>query len=114
LARSAAAIIIAHNHPSGDPSPSREAKENHVKPGWFSFNSEGGCEVCKGTGQISYDMAFTEPVVVVCEECGGHRYNSTALSYTYKGRNIEEVMSLTIEQTLDFFPVKKIRKLLQA
>lgn len=89
------------------------AKENQVKPGWFSFNSEGGCEVCKGTGQISYDMAFAEPVVVVCEECDGHRYNSTALSYTYKDRNIEEVMSLTIEQAMDFFPGKKIRKLLQ-
>lgn len=89
------------------------AKENQVKPGWFSFNSEGGCEVCKGTGQISYDMAFAEPVVVVCEECGGHRYNSTALSYTYKGRNIEEIMGLTIEQAMDFFPSKKIRKLLQ-
>ena len=89
------------------------AKENQVKPGWFSFNSEGGCEVCKGTGQISYDMAFAEPVVVVCEECDGHRYNSTALSYTYKDRNIEEVMGLTIEQAMDFFPGKKIRKLLQ-
>ena len=90
------------------------AKENGVKPGWFSFNSEGSCPVCKGTGQITYDMAFAEPVVVPCEECGGHRYNPTALSYTYKGMNIEEIMSLTIEQAQDFFENAKIHKLLQS
>ena len=90
------------------------AKEHGIKPGWFSFNSEGGCPVCKGTGQITYDMAFAEPVIVPCEECGGHRYNPTALSYTYKGLNIEEVMSLTIEQAQDFFENTKIHKLLQS
>ncbi len=90
------------------------AKENGVGVGWFSFNSEGGCPICKGTGQISYDMAFAEPVVVPCEECGGHRYNPTALSYRYKGMNIEEVMELTIGQAYDFFENAKIRKLLQS
>ena len=59
-------------------------------------------------------MAFAEPVVVPCEECGGHRYNPTALSSKYKGMNIEEVMSLTIEQAQDFFENVKIRKLLQS
>ena len=90
------------------------AKANGVGAGWFSFNSEGGCPVCKGTGQITYDMAFAEPVVVPCEECGGHRYNPTALSYRYKGMNIEDVMGLTIGQAYDFFENKKIRKLLQS
>ena len=90
------------------------AKENGVGAGWFSFNSEGGCPICKGTGQITYDMAFAEPVVVPCEECGGHRYNPTALSYCYKGINIEEVMGLTIKQAYDFFDSAKIRKLLQS
>lgn len=89
------------------------AKENGVKAGWFSFNSEGACPICKGTGQITYDMAFAEPVVVPCEECGGHRYNPQALEYTYKGMNIEEVMHLTIEQAQGFFENAKIRKLLQ-
>ena len=89
-------------------------KENGVAASWFSYNSKGGCAVCKGTGQITYDMAFAEPVVVPCEECGGHRYNPTALSYTYKGMNIEEVMSLTIEQAMDFFDSKKIRSALQS
>jgi len=90
------------------------AKENGVGAGWFSFNSEGGCPICKGTGQINYDMAFAESVVVPCEECGGHRYNPTALSYRYKGLNIEEVMGLTIKQAHDFFDSAKIRKLLQS
>lgn len=90
------------------------AKTNGVGAGWFSFNSKGGCPICKGTGQITYDMAFAEPVVVPCEECGGHRYNPTALSYCYKGLNIEEVMGLTIAQAYEFFDNKKIRKLLQS
>ena len=90
------------------------ARENSVGAGWFSFNSEGGCPICKGTGQISYDMAFAEPVVVPCEECGGHRYNPTALSYCYKGKNIENVMGLTIAEAYDFFDNTKIRKLLQS
>ena len=89
------------------------AKENGVSVGWFSFNSEGGCPICKGTGQISYDMAFAEPVVVPCEECSGHRYNPTALSFRYKGLNIEQVMGLTIAEAYDFFDNTKIRKLLQ-
>ena len=90
------------------------AKAADVGAGWFSFNSEGGCPICKGTGQITYDMAFAEPVSVPCEECGGHRYNPTALGYCYKGLNIEDVMGLTIGQAYDFFESKKIRKLLQS
>lgn len=90
------------------------AKANGVTADWFSFNSKGGCPICKGTGQITYDMAFAEPVVVPCEECGGHRYNPTALSYCYKGMNIEDVMRLTIGEAMDFFDNAKIRKLLQS
>ena len=90
------------------------AKENSVSAGWFSFNSEGGCPICKGTGQISYEMAFAEPVAVPCEECGGHRYNPTALSYCYHGLNIEQVMDLTIAEAFAFFDNAKIRKRLQS
>lgn len=89
------------------------AEANKVDAAWFSFNSKGGCKVCKGTGQISYDMAFAEPVVVPCEECGGHRYNPKALSYRYKGMNIEDVMRLTIREAMEFFDDAKIRKLLK-
>ena len=90
------------------------AKANGVGASWFSFNSDGGCQVCKGTGQITYDMAFAEPVVVPCEECQGHRYNPTALSYRYKGLNIEEAMRLTIGQAMEFFDDPRIYKLLQS
>ena len=89
------------------------AEANGVDAGWFSFNSKGACPVCKGTGQITYDMAFAEPVVVVCEECGGHRYNPIALSYCYRGKNIEDMMTLTIEQAVSFFDDAKIRRKLQ-
>ncbi len=90
------------------------AKANDVTADWFSFNSKGGCPICKGTGQITYDMAFAEPVVVPCEECQGRRYNPTALSYCYKGMNIENVMDLTIAQAMDFFEDTKIHRLLQS
>lgn len=89
-------------------------RANNVSASWFSYNSKGGCEVCRGTGQISYDMAFAEPVVVPCEECGGHRYNPTALAYKYKGLNIEDVMKLTIAQAVNFFDSPKIRAALQS
>ena len=90
------------------------AKENGVGAEWFSFNSKGACPVCKGKGEISYEMAFAEPVVVLCEECQGRRYNPTALSYTYHGKSIEEVMSLTIEQAMEFFTEEKVRRPLQS
>ncbi len=90
------------------------AKENGVTPAWFSFNSKGACPVCKGAGQISYELAFADPVVVPCEECGGRRYNPTALGYMYHGLNIEEVLALTIHQAMEFFEGGKVRKLLQS
>lgn len=89
------------------------AKENGVSAQWFSFNSKGACPVCKGKGEIMPDVAFADPVAILCEECMGRRYNPTALSYPYHGKNIEEVMALTINQALDFFPQPKIHERLQ-
>ena len=90
------------------------AKENGIDASYLSFNAKGGCPACGGTGRITYDMAFAEPVVVVCEDCGGHRYSHKALSYTYKGKNIDEVMSLTVDEALEFFDTPKITKPLKA
>lgn len=90
------------------------ATANKVDAGWFSFNSKWACKACKGKGEIVYDMAFADAVAVLCEECHGHRYNEKALSYKYKGLNIEEVMRLTIEQATTFFESQKIQKLLQS
>lgn len=90
------------------------AKENGVGVQWFSFNSKGACPVCKGKGEITPEVAFADPVTIRCEECGGRRYNLTALGYTFRGKNIEEVMSLTIDQALEWFTQPKIRGPLSA
>ena len=94
------------------------ASENGVDASYFSFNSKGGCPVCGGTGKIVYDMAFAEPVEVVCEECQGHRYDKKVLDYKFNGKNIEEVMNLTIEEALIFFDnvknAEKIKKPLKS
>lgn len=89
------------------------ARENGVGAEWFSFNSKGACPVCKGKGEISYEVAFADPVVVLCEECRGHRYNQKALGYKYKEKNIEQVLSLTIDEAMNFFDDEKIKKPLQ-
>ncbi|MBE7004061.1 MAG: excinuclease ABC subunit UvrA [Ruminococcaceae bacterium] len=86
------------------------AKANKVSAQWFSFNSKGACPACKGKGEITPDVAFADPVTIRCEECLGRRYNPTALSYRYSGKNIEEVMSLTVSQAMDFFPQESIRE----
>lgn len=90
------------------------AKENGVGVQWFSFNSKGACPVCKGKGEITPEVAFADPVTIRCEECGGRRYNPTVLGYTFQGKNIEEVMSLTIDQALEWFTQPKIRGPLSA
>ena len=87
---------------------------NKVNPSIFSYNSKGACEACGGTGRIVYDMAFAEPVEVVCEQCSGHRYNKKALSYTYKGKNIEDVLNLTVDEALEFFESTKITRPLES
>lgn len=89
------------------------AKASGVTPQWFSFNSKGACPVCKGKGEIIPEVAFADPVAILCEECGGRRYNSMALSYTYQGKNIEEVLKLTVEEASTFFAQKKISQPLQ-
>ncbi|MBP3311581.1 MAG: excinuclease ABC subunit UvrA [Butyricicoccus sp.] len=84
------------------------AKANRVSAQWFSFNSKGACPVCKGMGEITPEVAFADPITIRCEECGGSRFNPEALSYSYQGKNIEQVMALTIEQALNFFTQPKI------
>ncbi len=86
------------------------AKANKVSVQWFSFNSKGACPVCKGRGEITPDVAFADPVTIRCEECGGRRYNPTALGYRCRGKNIEEVMSLTVSQAMEFFEQETIRE----
>ncbi|MCI1640227.1 MAG: excinuclease ABC subunit UvrA [Bacteroidales bacterium] len=73
----------------------------------FSFNSEGACPKCEGRGYISYEMNFLDAIRNKCDECGGKRYNQHALNFQYKGKDISEVLDLTVSQAMDFFAVEK-------
>jgi excinuclease ABC subunit A len=81
-----------------------ESRARGYKPGRFSFNVKGGrCEACKGDGIRKIEMAFLSDVYVQCETCKGRRYNRETLTVTYKGRNISEVLDLTVDEALDVF-----------
>ncbi len=81
-----------------------EARTRGYGPGRFSFNVKGGrCEACKGDGIIKIEMNFLPDVYVPCEVCHGKRYNREALEIHYKGKNIADVLDLTIEEAADFF-----------
>ena len=85
-------------------SSTQEAKARGYAPGRFSFNVGGGrCEACKGDGQIKIEMHFLPDVYVPCEVCGGKRYNRETLQVTYRGKNIAEVLDMTVEDALAFF-----------
>jgi excinuclease ABC subunit A len=81
-----------------------EAKMRGYKTGRFSFNVKGGrCEACHGDGIIKIEMHFLPDVYVTCEECKGKRYNKEALEIHYKGKNIADVLSMTVEEAHEFF-----------
>ncbi|MFG6148026.1 excinuclease ABC subunit UvrA [Halobacillus sp. B23F22_1] len=92
-----------------------EAKIRGYKKGRFSFNVKGGrCEACRGDGIIKIEMHFLPDVYVPCEVCDGKRYNRETLEVKYKGKNISEVLGMTIEEALDFFAnIPKIKRKLQ-
>jgi excinuclease ABC subunit A len=92
-----------------------ESKARGYQPGRFSFNVKGGrCEACRGDGIIKIEMQFLPDVYVPCEVCHGQRYNREALEIRYKGRNISEVLDMTVEEALSFFSnVPRIRNKLQ-
>ncbi|WP_262177322.1 excinuclease ABC subunit UvrA [Saccharococcus sp. Marseille-Q5394] len=92
-----------------------EAKVRGYKKGRFSFNVKGGrCEACRGDGIIKIEMHFLPDVYVPCEVCHGKRYNRETLEVTYKGKNIADVLSMTVEDALVFFEnIPKISRKLQ-
>jgi excinuclease ABC subunit A len=80
------------------------AKIRGYAPGRFSFNVKGGrCEKCEGDGLLKIEMNFLPPVYVTCEVCGGRRYNRETLEITYKGKNIAEVLAMTVDEAVTFF-----------
>jgi excinuclease UvrABC ATPase subunit len=90
------------------------AAANKVDAGLFSFNSKGACENCKGSGVIYTDLAFLDGVKTPCEVCEGRRFKDEVLAYTFDGKNITEVLAMTIAQALDFFTRREIVRKLQA
>ncbi len=92
-----------------------EARTRGYQPGRFSFNVKGGrCEACQGDGLIRVEMHFLPDIYVACDVCKGKRYNRETLSVTYKGKNIHEVLQMTVEEALVFFePVPTIARKLQ-
>ncbi len=82
----------------------QESRSRGYKPGRFSFNVKGGrCEACRGDGVIKVEMHFLPDIYVPCDVCKGHRYNRETLDIRYKGRNIHEVLDMTVEDAAEFF-----------
>ena len=96
-------------------STTTEAKMRGYKPGRFSFNVKGGrCEACSGDGIIKIEMQFLSDVYVPCEVCNGKRYNRETLEVKYKGKNIDDVLKMTVEEGLKFFEnIPRIKNKLQ-
>ncbi|MDY6012974.1 excinuclease ABC subunit UvrA [Clostridium sp.] len=96
-------------------SQTQEAKMRGYKPGRFSFNVKGGrCEACSGDGIIKIEMQFLSDVYVPCEVCKGKRYNRETLEVKYKGKNIDDVLNMTVEEALEFFEnIPRIKNKLQ-
>jgi len=81
-----------------------EAKKRGLGPGHFSFNIPGGrCETCQGDGTVTVEMQFLADVELICEECKGTRYKPAVLEVRYRGKNIHEVLNLTVKEALKFF-----------
>ena len=82
----------------------KEAQARGYKPGRFSFNVKGGrCEKCKGDGQLKIEMQFLPDMYITCDECQGSRYNREALQIDYRGKNISDVLNMTVEEAVEFF-----------
>lgn len=85
-----------------------EARREGFEPGHFSFNVDGGrCPICKGDGRVKVEMHFLADVFVLCEECQGKRFKPEILEVRYQGKNIDEVLALTIDEAAAFFQKEK-------
>jgi excinuclease ABC subunit A len=81
-----------------------EARKHHFTPGHFSFNIPGGrCETCQGDGTVTVEMQFLADIELVCEECHGMRFKPAILNVRYKGKNIHDVLQMTVKEALSFF-----------
>ncbi|MEF2965462.1 excinuclease ABC subunit UvrA [Paenibacillus sp. M1] len=88
------------------------AQENRVNAGLFSFNSQGACPHCKGLGTVYTDFAFMDTVASVCEACGGRRFTDEVLAMTFRGKNISDILGMSVDEAADFFHEKEIASVL--
>ena len=84
------------------------AKLNGVTAGMFSFNTTGGrCDTCEGAGTVSIDMQFLADVEVICEKCGGRRFNEQVMKVTYRNKNVNDILNMTVDEATRFFVDKR-------
>ncbi len=88
------------------------AQANNVKASLFSFNSEGACPECKGLGVITTDLAFMDPIITVCEMCKGKRFTEKTLNYTLHGKNIYDILRMSVGEATTFFKESDIHGVL--
>ena len=87
------------------------AKSRGYKPGFFSFNVEGGrCETCQGDGEITVEMQFMADIQLTCESCGGKRYKQEALDITYRDKSVADVLAMTVDDAIVFFKADQTNK----
>ncbi len=86
------------------------SEANNVESGLFSYNSKGGCETCGGTGTVELNMSFMDKMEMECSECHGDRYKQEVLQYLYKGKNIVDIMEMSVAEAVDFFEAKDIKR----
>jgi excinuclease UvrABC ATPase subunit len=89
------------------------AEQNGVKPALFSFNSAGACPKCKGLGRLSVEMSFLDDVTMTCDGCDGMRYTDEVLKLRLSGKNIFDVLCMTIDEAAGFFDSAKVQKRLE-
>ncbi|GIP36599.1 excinuclease ABC subunit UvrA [Paenibacillus sp. J2TS4] len=89
------------------------AKQNRVNASLFSFNSQGACPHCKGLGMIYTDFAFMDTIAAVCEVCHGHRFTDKVLAMTFRGKNISDILGMSVDEALDFFHDKEMASVLK-
>ena len=87
---------------------------NDVDSGLFSYNSKGGCETCGGTGTVELNLSFMDKTDIECSECNGNRYKHEVLQYLYKGKNIVEIMEMSVADAVEFFEEKDIQRQLKS
>jgi excinuclease ABC subunit A len=89
-------------------SETTSAKLNGVTAGMFSFNTAGGrCDACEGAGTVTIDMQFLADVEVVCEKCGGKRFGEQVMKVRYKGKDVNDILALTVDEAMKFFVDKR-------